>query len=54
MVDIRDVESAQVTIRKDGKVLWVNTDEGCILRIHNIGVLEIVDERVVRRSPKAG
>ena len=45
MIDLRDVESVQVVISKDGKVVWVNTDEGCVLRIHNFKILEIADDR---------
>ena len=36
-------EGVEVSIREDGKVLWVNTEEGCVLRISNIKDLIIED-----------
>ena len=44
MLDITD-EGVEVDIRRDGEVLWVNTTEGCVLRISNIKDLVIVDGR---------
>ena len=48
--DINDVQRKEVVvrIRNDGKVLWVNTEKGCILRICNIEKL-ILDD--MRRNP---
>jgi len=40
-----NVEGVEVSIREDGKVLWVNTEEGCVLRISNIKSLVIEDLR---------
>ena len=45
MIDLHNIECVQVSISEDGKVLWLNTDEGCILRISNIKILEVVDDR---------
>lgn len=44
MVDISKVH-VEITIRGDGRVLWVNTEHGCVLRICDIQGLEILDER---------
>lgn len=52
MVDITGAEVVEVTVRSDGKVLWVNTEKGCVLRICQIENLDIVDHRV-RRKRKA-
>lgn len=30
MVDITGAEVVEVTVRSDGKVLWVNTEKGCV------------------------
>jgi len=35
----------QVTIRNDRKVLWVNVDNRCVLRIQDVPMIEVVDER---------
>lgn len=45
MLDITGAEYVQVAIRDDGKVLWVNTEQGCVLRICQVKNIEIVDER---------
>jgi len=44
MPDI-NAEVVEVSIRKDGKVLWVNTEEGCVLRVSNIKDVIIEDDR---------
>jgi hypothetical protein len=45
-VDITGPEyGVQVSIRGDGDVLWVNVDGICALRICNIPVLSVHDER---------
>jgi hypothetical protein len=36
MLDITAPKIVEVTVRDDGKVLWVNTEEGCVLRICQI------------------
>jgi hypothetical protein len=35
-IDITAPKLVQVVIRADGKVLWVNTEQGCVLRICQI------------------
>ena len=35
----------EISIREDGKVIWVNTENGCVLRICKIEKLIIVDGR---------
>jgi hypothetical protein len=42
---LSDPEHCEVTIRRDGTTLWVNTEEGCILRVQGIKNLTLVDER---------
>lgn len=36
----------EVCIRCDGKVLWINTEEGCVLRISKIRGLHVIDHRL--------
>lgn len=48
MEDITGAEIVQIQIRNDGKVIWVNTENGCVLRICQIKKLEIVDLRNVK------
>jgi len=43
--DITGVKFVQVEISNDGKVLWVNTEDGCVCRICRIEHLEVVDNR---------
>lgn len=45
MIDLHSSEQVEVHISADGKKLWINTEEGCQLRIYCIGKLELVDER---------
>jgi len=35
----------EIEIRDDGKVIWVNTESGCILRVSDIRHLSIIDKR---------
>lgn len=35
-LDVSDVEDVQILKRKDGKVLWVNVDGRCMMRISRI------------------
>ena len=35
MQDI-SAKTVEILVRQDKKVLWVNTEEGCVLRISNI------------------
>lgn len=36
MLDITGAECVEVSVRRDKKVLWVNTENGCVLRISQI------------------
>lgn len=46
MLDITAPEgTVQIQIRKDGKVLWINIQSICVLRICRIESLDITDER---------
>jgi len=36
MLDITGAECVEVSVRRDEKVLWVNTENGCVLRISQI------------------
>lgn len=45
MVDITGSKCVQIEIRSDGKVLWINNEEGCLMRICEIEHLEIIDKR---------
>jgi hypothetical protein len=45
-LDITGAEGVQVQIKDDGKVLWVNTENGCVLRICQIKHIEVNDGRV--------
>ena len=45
MLDITCEDFVQVRVSNDGKVLWVNTPEGCVLRISKIACLDIEDNR---------
>jgi len=45
MLDITGSECVQVEIRNDGKVVWINTEDGCVVRICRIKHLDVVDNR---------
>ncbi len=51
-------EVVEVQVREDGRVLWVNTLQGCQLRICGIKVLVVEDERgpatVAAQRPEGG
>ena len=38
-------QPVEIRIRGDGKVVWVNLGERCILRLSQIAALQVVDER---------
>jgi len=46
MKDITAPEIVQIVIRNDSKVIWINTEKGCIFRACKIKELEIDDMRV--------
>ena len=45
MKDIDDPEYVEIVIRNDGKVIWVNVENRCVLRCCGIKNLEIDDRR---------
>ncbi len=45
MIDITAPSHVEIKIRGDGKVLWVNVDGICKLRVCQIKELELIDER---------
>lgn len=49
MVDInaeqRGIEQVTIIIRKDGSVVWINTEQQCVFRICQIKNLTVIDER---------
>jgi hypothetical protein len=47
MIDISDIESLEITIDWDGKRVWVNGEDGCLLRAYNIKNLVLLDKRVL-------
>ena len=50
MIELEDITApvaVQVVIRDDGKVLWVNTENGCVLRVCQITKLTIEDNRTL-------
>ena len=47
-VDITGAKDIEITIRADGKVVWINTIDRCIVRICRISeTIIIVDNREV-------
>jgi hypothetical protein len=46
MLDISGAEEVQVQIRHDARLIWVNVDGSCILRICKIKNFELADDRV--------
>lgn len=45
MIDITGAEIVEVQVRSDGKVLWVNIDGICRLRVNQINHLKILKEK---------
>ena len=50
MIDITAPEVAEIQIRWDGAVIWVNVDGRCVLRCCRIGKLVVNDDRTKRLS----
>ena len=44
-IDISGAEVAEVSIKEDGKVLWINVDGVCVCRVCRIEKLVIDDRR---------
>ena len=49
--DITGSEVVEVAIRDDGKVLWVNSEKGCVLRICRIKQFVLDDRRMPAGKP---
>ena len=45
MRDIHSPGIVEIEIREDGKVIWVNTEAGCILRICRVKAFRLLDHR---------
>lgn len=50
MLDITAPKHVEIQIRDDGKVVWINTEEGCILRFCRIEKLVVIDDRKVNET----
>ena len=51
MQDLRGVKMVSVIISADKKTLWVNTENGCVLRVHNIGKIMVRNgERIIKEQ----
>ena len=46
-------EVVEIQIRADGEVVWVNTEEGCVLRICRVKGLHIDDQRLKSGAGRA-
>lgn len=44
-LDITGSDVVEISIREDGKVIWINTELGCLLRICQIKRLDVKDGR---------
>lgn len=44
-LDITGEEDLKISIRSDGKVLWINSKDGCILRICRISGKIVIDDK---------
>jgi hypothetical protein len=54
MNDVSNAKYVEISIRQDGKTLWVNTEKGCVLRISNIDNLRFDDRRIKDSVKKNG
>ncbi len=45
MKDISNSEEIEIRISQDGKVVWVNNAQGCVLRMSGLKDIVLVDER---------
>jgi hypothetical protein len=45
MLDVTKCEVLEIAVRNDGKVVWVNTEKGCIFRACQISKLILDDRR---------
>jgi len=49
-LDVTAPTSVQITIREDGRTIWVNVDEVCLLRACRIKDLKVVDLRTKKKA----
>lgn len=53
-IDVTGCEDLEIQIRWDGKVLWINDKDRCLLRVCQIkGKIEIKDQRDALKSSDA-
>jgi len=45
MIDVTGPEVVEISIRRDGKVVWVNVDGICLFRACQIKILSLEDHR---------
>lgn len=45
MIDISSPKTVEIRVSHDGKTLWVNVDEICVLRITRVPIMVVEDER---------
>ncbi len=50
MKDITAPQHLEITIREDGKVVWLNTELLCVFRACQIGEITVVDLRESKES----
>lgn len=50
MQDDRALKEVEIKIRSDGKVVWINSPSGCIMRICGIENLYLEDERPAKKQ----
>ena len=48
--DIEAPNGVEISIRDDGKVIWINVEDRCELRINDVGPITIEDKR--KQRPK--
>jgi len=52
MIDVTGAEAVEVRISMDGSTMWVNTEQGCVLRICRAKIIQVEDERKRYFQPK--
>jgi len=53
-LDLSDVDVVEVSISSTGNTLWINTAEGCVLRISKIKQIVVEDARTKEPSSNKG
>jgi hypothetical protein len=41
LIDLNDPRFIQIRISHDGKTVWINDEDGCVVRINRIGALQV-------------